>query len=151
MTRVLFIAHGRQHPVLDYGYLPLHLNLEQFYRHGVFVDMRPSTCPDIVMDVTKPSNLNLFHNDFDLIFIMAAPSCVLKSKCFWKNVYHWLAPRGIVLSILPYFALRISETRRLSGRDFNDKVKNWVPRFTKMDPRKWTCDDEQQYISLRKN
>lgn len=150
-TRVLFIAHGRRHKHHDYGYLPLVNNRQLFYKHGLFVDMNKRAAPHIVMDVTLPCNKNMFHNYFDLVFIMAAPSYILKSKCFWKNVYNWLAPRGIVMSILPLFALRISRSRLLSGRDYNDKIKNWIPMFTKLDHRHWTIGHEHQYIVLGKN
>lgn len=149
--KVLFIAHGRSHDVLDYGYLPLCNNLEQFYKHGIFIDLNAKNGPDFAFDVTDPSNKRRFFNHFDLVFVMAAPSYVLKSKHFWQNVFHWMAPRGMILSILPFYALLLSDTRVLNGKDFNNKIKNWIPRFTKLDPQKWTCDHEHQYVCLRKN
>lgn len=151
METTLFVSHGAVHMQHDYGYLPLRHNLATFFRTGVMVDINPRSEPDYVMDVTDKACSGAFRSQFDNIFVMATPSCVLKNKQFWKNVYGWLKPRGMILSMLPRYSLRLSRMRSLSAGDFSSKVKNWVPRFTRLDPNQYTSDASMNFIALRKN
>lgn len=100
MTQVLFVAHGRSDRRKCPGYRVLRRKAKEFYDTGVYVDIDPSCNPTHVMDVTK-ANQGFFDNEFDHIFIMYAPSDVLKSKQFWLNAAAWLKPGGIVHTIIP--------------------------------------------------
>ena len=100
MKEVLFVAHGRSHDRKCPGYKALHLNRNEFYANGTYVDIDPSCNPTYVLDVTE-NHIDFFEKEFDHIFVMYAPTEVLTSKQFWHNTASWLKPGGIVHTIVP--------------------------------------------------
>lgn len=109
--RVLLVCHGKHHDKADPGYKFLHKHPGYCYTTGTYVDWDTTCKPTHVMDVTE-NQVDFFEQEFDYIFIMYAPSNVLKSRQFWWNVMGWLAPGGIVQTVIP--------------RKITRKVKDWM-------------------------
>lgn len=143
--RVLFVAHGKKHNFYHYGYKPLQENMELFIQNGMTIDQNHECDPCVVMDVTKYDiDINPhFKRTFDYIFVMAAPTYVLKSKRFWRTIVSWLAPRGVVMSMLPEYALALTDN---DPKKFANMVKSWVPNIRIKNPLYYTTDRTIQYI-----
>ena len=97
--RVLLVTHGRKHMNTHPGYSYLENN-KSCFGHAVYLDINPETAPTYVLDVTE-NHMDTFQEQFDYVFCMCSPSWVLGSKQFWYNVEAWLAPGGIVQTVLP--------------------------------------------------
>ncbi len=114
--RILLVTHGHKHPRSNPGYRFLSKNPWCFKR-AVCIDIDAGSNPNHVMDVME-NNIDALEERFDYIFCMYTPCYVLRSKQFWYNVEAWLAPGGIVQTILPIY-VRTREfpfARRISTR-----------------------------------
>lgn len=114
--RILLLTHGRNHKKDNPGYRFLARNAWCF-KHAVFIDIDASSYPTHVMDVTE-NNMDSLDRQFDYIFCMYTPCNVLRNKLFWYNVEAWLAPGGIVQTILPKY-IRAKErqfARKICGK-----------------------------------
>lgn len=98
--KVLFVCHGTAHKHENPGYRFLYRLPGYCYTTGTYVDCDPECKPTHVLDVTE-NNVDFFEDQFDYVFLMFAPSEVLKSRQFWWNVMGWLKPGGIVQTIVP--------------------------------------------------
>lgn len=107
--KVLLVTHGRQHKKNNPGYKYLANHKHYCFETATYVDIDPASHPTHVLDLTCNHN-DVFETQFDFIFCMYTPYWVLKSKLFWYNIQAWLAPGGIVQTVVPG-ALRIKDFR----------------------------------------